>query len=38
MYHPWLHRYAILLVVCTLILVAAGATVTTKEAGLSVPD
>jgi cytochrome c oxidase assembly protein subunit 15 len=35
---PWLHRYAILLAVCTLILVVAGATVTSKEAGLSVPD
>ena len=33
-----LHRYAILLAFCTLLLVAAGATVTTKEAGLSVPD
>lgn len=34
----WLHRYAILLAVCTLFLVAAGASVTSKEAGLSVPD
>jgi cytochrome c oxidase assembly protein subunit 15 len=35
---PWLHRYAILLSVCTLFLLIAGATVTSKEAGLSVPD
>lgn len=33
-----LHRYAILLSVCTLFLVVAGASVTSKEAGLSVPD
>jgi heme a synthase len=33
-----LHRYAIVLSVCTLLLVIAGATVTSKEAGLSVPD
>lgn len=38
MYNPWLHRYAILLAICTFLLVAAGATVTSKEAGLSVPD
>src|SRR5438132_10233457 len=35
---PWLHRYAILVAVCTLLLVVAGASVTSKEAGLSVPD
>jgi cytochrome c oxidase assembly protein subunit 15 len=34
----WLHRYATLLAVCTLFLVVAGASVTSKEAGLSVPD
>jgi heme a synthase len=33
-----LHRYAILLAVCTLFLVVAGASVTSKGAGLSVPD
>ena len=33
-----LHRYAIFLACCTLFLVVAGATVTSKEAGLSVPD
>jgi len=35
---PWLHRYATLVAVCTLFLVVAGASVTSKEAGLSVPD
>jgi cytochrome c oxidase assembly protein subunit 15 len=33
-----LHRYAVLLAICTLFLVVAGASVTSKEAGLSVPD
>ena len=33
-----LHRYAILVAVCTLFLVVAGASVTSNEAGLSVPD
>ena len=33
-----LFRYAIFLACCTLFLVVAGATVTSKEAGLSVPD
>jgi heme a synthase len=37
-FKPWLHRYADLLAVCTLFLVVAGASVTSKEAGLSVPD
>src|SRR5512143_2166572 len=36
--NPWLHRYATLVAVCTLFLVIAGASVTSKEAGLSVPD
>ena len=36
--HRWLHRYAIALAVCTLFLVVAGASVTSKQAGLSVPD
>jgi cytochrome c oxidase assembly protein subunit 15 len=35
---PWLHRYAEVLAVCTLFLVVAGASVTSKQAGLSVPD
>lgn len=34
----WLYRYAIVLSVCTLLLLLAGASVTSKEAGLSVPD
>jgi cytochrome c oxidase assembly protein subunit 15 len=34
----WLHRYAVLLAVCTLFLVVAGASVTSNQAGLSVPD
>jgi cytochrome c oxidase assembly protein subunit 15 len=38
MQNIWLHRYAVLVAACTLLLVAAGATVTSKEAGLSVPD
>jgi len=38
MQNPWLHRYATLVAVCTLFLVIAGASVTSKEAGLSVPD
>lgn len=37
-YSPWLHRFAILVAICTLFLVVAGASVTSKEAGLSVPD
>src|ERR1700753_4104111 len=37
-YHEGLHRCALLLAVCTLFLVVAGASVTSKEAGLSVPD
>jgi cytochrome c oxidase assembly protein subunit 15 len=38
MEQPWLHRYAILLAVCTLLLLVAGASVTSNQAGLSVPD
>jgi len=34
----WLHRYTLLLAVCTLFLVIAGAEVTSHQAGLSVPD
>lgn len=33
-----LHRFSVLLAVCTLVLVAAGASVVSKQAGLSVPD
>jgi len=38
MTNPPLHRYALLLSFCTLLLVVAGALVTSKDAGLSVPD
>lgn len=34
----WLHRYAVLLAFCTLLLVIAGGLVTSNDAGLSVPD
>lgn len=37
-YHPGLHRWSILLACCTLLLVVAGALVTSRDAGLSVPD
>lgn len=38
MQNIWLYRYSLLLAVCTLILVVAGASVTSQDAGLSVPD
>ena len=34
----WLHRYAVLLALATLLLVAAGGMVTSTSSGLSVPD
>jgi cytochrome c oxidase assembly protein subunit 15 len=34
----WLHRFTIILAICTLLLVVAGAEVTSHQAGLSVPD
>jgi heme a synthase len=37
-YHPWLHRYAIFVAICTFLLIIAGALVTGNDAGLSVPD
>jgi heme a synthase len=37
-YQSSLHRYSIVLAIATLFLVVAGASVTSKEAGLSVPD
>jgi len=37
-YNAGLHRYAVALAVCTLLLVVAGASVTSNQAGLSVPD
>src|SRR5258707_2563686 len=38
MHNVWLHRYALLVAVCTLFLVVAGGLVTSNDAGLSVPD
>ncbi|MCW5982144.1 MAG: heme A synthase [Bryobacteraceae bacterium] len=38
MYNRWLHFYCVVLAVCTLFLVVAGASVTSNDAGLSVPD
>lgn len=38
MYNRSLHWFAVLLAVCTLFLVIAGASVTSNQAGLSVPD
>ncbi len=37
-YRPWLHRFAILFVLCTFVLIILGGTVTSKGAGLAVPD
>ena len=37
-FHPRLYRFAILLAICILALIMAGATVTSEDAGLSVPD
>jgi heme a synthase len=34
----WLHRYSKLVTVCTIVLIAAGGTVTSTGSGLSVPD
>jgi len=34
----WLHRFAILAACCTLVLIVAGALVTSNDAGLSIPD
>jgi len=36
--HPWLHRYATFVAICTFLLIIAGALVTGNDAGLSVPD
>ncbi len=38
MHRPWLHRFAIVFVVAVFILIALGGTVTSKGAGLAVPD
>ena len=37
-YRPWLHRFAIAFVLCTFVLITLGGTVTSKGAGLAVPD
>src|ERR1700689_5568881 len=37
-YHPGLYRWSILLAFCMLLLVIAGGLVTSRDAGLSVPD
>ncbi len=37
-FRPWLHAYAVLLVVATFLLLILGGTVTSKGAGLAVPD
>jgi heme a synthase len=37
-YHPGLYRWSILLAFCTVLLVVAGGLVTSRDAGLSVPD
>lgn len=37
-YHAGLHRWSVLLAFCTLLLVVAGGLVTSRDAGLSVPD
>jgi heme a synthase len=36
--NPWLHRFAVFTAACTLVLIAVGGLVTSKEAGMSVPD
>jgi heme a synthase len=36
--NPWLHRFAVLTVVATLILIGIGGLVTSKGAGMAVPD
>ena len=37
-HRPWLHRYAMLLVVATFVLLTVGGNVTSLDAGLAVPD
>jgi heme a synthase len=37
-YNPALHRFAVFVACCTLVLIVAGALVTSNDAGLSVPD
>ena len=35
---PWLHRFAVLTAICTLALIGVGGLVTSKGAGMAVPD
>ena len=37
-YSPWLHGYTLLLTACILVLICSGGMVTSKGAGLTVPD
>lgn len=37
-YNPWLHRFAVFAVACTFVLITMGGLVTSREAGLTVPD
>ena len=37
-HNVWLHRYTVVVAICTLFLVVAGGLVTSNDAGLSVPD
>ena len=37
-HNPWLHRFAVFTAACTLGLIGLGAIVTSKEAGMAVPD
>lgn len=37
-FHPGLHRFAVILAACTVFLLVAGASVTSNDAGLAVPD
>jgi len=38
LHNVWLHRYTVVVAICTLFLVVAGGLVTSNDAGLSVPD
>src|SRR5438067_9882997 len=38
MHNAWLHRYTVVVAICTMFLVVAGGLVTSNDAGLSVPD
>src|SRR6204780_5625778 len=38
MHNVWLHRFAVVVAICTLFLGVAGGLVTSNDAGVSVPD